>query len=206
MLINAFTAAQSGNINPSQVQPHMQHTTTNPYHHTMDPSNSMLPYSGPQISHGLSFPHHSISLDEKMISHSGIKTTSDDTIPGMASAPLAPLGDTIPPMPSASHEQGVAGSGNSYRHLFPNYPPLQSTSDDRNKVQMKCMKGEYERTYRQPTTSYSPKSSSSSSTTTSKMASSSTGDGGVGSHNLFSSGMSSSTTKHTYKSSQSSAK
>ncbi|CAF3921135.1 unnamed protein product, partial [Rotaria sp. Silwood1] len=26
MLINAFTAAQAGNINPSQVQPHMQHT------------------------------------------------------------------------------------------------------------------------------------------------------------------------------------
>jgi hypothetical protein len=112
----------------------------------------------------------------------------------------------IPPMPSASYEQGVAGSGNSYRHLFPNYPPLQSTGDDRNKVQMKCIKGEYERTYRQPTTSYSRKSSSSSSTTTSKMASSSTGGGGVGSHNLFSSGMSSSTTKHTYKSSQSSAK
>jgi hypothetical protein len=38
------------------------------------------------------------------------------------------------------------------------------------------------------------------------MASSSTGGGGVGSHNLFSSGMSSSTTKHTYKSNQSSAK
>ncbi len=33
----------------------------------------------------------------------------------MTSAPLAPLGDTIPPMPSASHEQGVAGSGNSYQ-------------------------------------------------------------------------------------------
>jgi hypothetical protein len=65
----------------------------------------------------------------------------------MTSAPLAPLGDTIPPMPSASHEQGVADSGNSYRHLFPNYPPLQSTNDDRNKVQMKCIKGEYERTY-----------------------------------------------------------
>jgi hypothetical protein len=102
-----------------------------------------------------------------------------DTIPGMTSAPLAPLGDTIPPMPSASHEQGVAGSDNSYKHLFPNYSPLQSTSDDRNKVQMKCIKGEYERTCRQPTTSYSRKSSSSSSTTTSKMASSSTGGGGV---------------------------
>jgi hypothetical protein len=76
----------------------------------------------------------------------GIKTTSDDTIPGMTSAPLAPLGDTIPPMPSGSHEQGVVGPGNSYRHLFPNYPPLQSTSDDRNKVEMKCIKGEYERT------------------------------------------------------------
>ncbi|CAF2739970.1 unnamed protein product [Rotaria sp. Silwood2] len=167
MLINAFTAAQAGNINPSQVQPHMQHTTTNPYHHTMDPSNSILSHSGPQVSHG-------------------IKTTSDDTIPGMKSAPLAPLGDTIPPMPSVSHEQGVAaGSGNSYRHLFSNYPPLQSTSDDRNKVQMKCIKGEYERTYRQPTTSYSPKSSSSSSTTTSKMVSSSTDGGGVGSQFIF---------------------
>jgi hypothetical protein len=64
----------------------------------------------------------------------------------MTSAPLAPLGDTIPPMPSGSHEQGVVGPGNSYRHLFPNYPPLQSTSDDRNKVEMKCIKGEYERT------------------------------------------------------------
>ena len=110
-------------------------------------------------------------------------------------------------MPSTSHEQDVAGSGNSHRHLFPNYLSLQSTSDDRNKVQMKCMKGDHERRYRQPTTSYSPKSSLSLSTTISKMTSLSTGrSDGVGSHNLFSSGMSSSTTKHTYKSRQSSAK
>jgi hypothetical protein len=30
----------------------------------MDPSNSMLPHSDPQVSHSLSFPHRSISLDK----------------------------------------------------------------------------------------------------------------------------------------------